>query len=113
MKRPFPKSPTSSSNTFKIPPPVSAHTRGLAYVDPEEASAKRKLFENVGSSSKKAKTECDDDVKRFMISGVSASSRSALCVIIKKLGGMILECDGWDQRCSHLICAKPSKTGLH
>jgi hypothetical protein len=109
QKRPFPKSPTSS-NTFKIPPPRDVDDRGLAYVDPEEANAKRKLFENVGSSLKRVKT--GDEGKRFMISGVSAKSRGVLCAAIKKLGGVVLEGGGWDQSCTHLICAKPSKTGL-
>jgi hypothetical protein len=107
LKRPFPKSPTSSSNTFKIPPPGRKDDGGLAYVDPEEANAKRELFENVGSS-KKVKT--GDEGKRFMISGVSGSGRSVLCGVIRKLGGEVLEGEGWDQTASHLICAKPSKT---
>lgn len=112
--KPFPESPLRESNVdvFKIPPPiVESDRRGcLVYNDPEEASAKRKLMESLGQSSKKIRTE--DTVKRFMISSVTSKERSESSQIIRKLGGVILSGDGWDQSCTHLICGKPSKTGF-
>ncbi|KAL3896635.1 MAG: hypothetical protein SGCHY_003942 [Lobulomycetales sp.] len=111
-KRPFPISPSEAKSAFKIPPPLVAsgeeYSLGLVYNDPEEASAKRKLIESAQSSSKKQKP--DAVIKYFMISGVSGSARSSLSQAIKKLGGVLLEGDGWDSLCTHLICAKPTKT---
>lgn len=113
-KRPFPISPSEAKSAFKIPPPLVAsgeeYSLGLVYNDPEEASAKRKLIESAQSSSKKQKP--DAVIKYFMISGVSGSARSSLSQAIKKLGGVLLEGDGWDSLCTHLICAKPTKTGF-
>jgi hypothetical protein len=46
----------------------------------------------------------------FMLTGVNREQRPALASIIEKLGGIYIDSDDWDNRCTHLIAEKITKT---
>nr|KAJ3423057.1 hypothetical protein HK105_003688 [Polyrhizophydium stewartii] len=124
----------------QLPARVAEVVASVTYTDPEGLNEKRKLLERLESPAAKRRSPHGlgpadrqpsdahlstrdrdqqnarqtlthrDQERVFLFSGIPQQQRRSMAESVKRVGGRVLDIEGWDHSCTHLVVSAPGRS---